>query len=91
MLFLTETPDPEKIVWMILLLEDNGVATVRPGDDDPPVFFERSVWNDGSGILTPLCAQDGDCGGLIVRKIKDAGPSFLPLEKNGESICEPAV
>jgi hypothetical protein len=34
------TPDPEKIVWMILLLEENGVATVRPGDDDPPVFLK---------------------------------------------------
>jgi hypothetical protein len=34
------TPDPEKIVWMMSLLEDNEVSTVRPGDDDPPVFLK---------------------------------------------------
>jgi hypothetical protein len=33
-------PDPEKIVWMVSLLENNGVETVRPGDDDPPVFLK---------------------------------------------------
>jgi hypothetical protein len=33
-------PDPKKVVWMMTLLEDNGVETVQPGDNDPPVFLK---------------------------------------------------
>jgi hypothetical protein len=32
-------PDPRRVVWMMTLLEDNGVATVRPGDNDPPIYL----------------------------------------------------
>lgn len=33
-------PDPRKVIWMMALLESNGVETVRPGDNDPPVFLK---------------------------------------------------
>jgi hypothetical protein len=37
------TRDPEKVTWIILLLETNGVETVRRGDNDPPVFLKDKL------------------------------------------------